>query len=137
MEEIIKNDLAPRINEEHRACEAAMGDALQHAIRAGMTTLADRLSRMQRLVGCIERSTADPQVLVAARCILDEVTGAEREIEGGVERQEPDRGHEGRHECRCWPKPSGPPRAALVVQPTALVVQPMESDNAQPPPLYP
>ena len=47
-----------------------------------MTTLADRLSRIARLVGCIERSTDDPQVLVAARCILDEVTGAKREIAG-------------------------------------------------------
>ena len=87
-----------------------------------MSTLERRLSRIERLVGCIERSTDDPQVLVAARCILDEVTGAEREIEGVVERQEPDRAHEEGHKCRCWPKPSGPPRAALVVQP-------MESDT--------
>ena len=74
-----------------------------------MTTLADRLSRMQRLVGCIERSTDDPEVLVAARCILDEVLGAQREIEGGCGTA-----------CKCGGLRLAPttPRPPLRIEPT-------------------
>ena len=40
-----------------------------------MTTLVDRLKRCQRLVGCIERTTDHPQVLVAARVLAGKLHG--------------------------------------------------------------